>query len=349
MSAAHRLLAPAILAAAATACRPGGEPLRAPTQEDSGLAFEPAVLELGPVLAGGAVEGTAWVRNVTDRDVTIVDAVAPCECTVPQVPLPRTLRPGESLHFPVAVDLSGLPRGGLSSSAEPGGETLRRTVELRTDRARSASLSVKVTLDDSAWVSPTAVDLGRLVTGTIGTTRLDVGPGRGHDRVHVLSVGTDHPLARVRAEQLEDRAVVHLDWGPFREAGPATAVVEVLTDLTELPARVRVEADVVDPVRVQPAEVVNPRASPTRPVVEVLTVSRWDGAPVEVLDARADSGRISCEVLADEDPRVSRVRVVVGVPPPPGEVDARVTLEIDGGEAKRLVVPVRVRARPRGR
>ena len=339
-----------------TSCGPAPEPGRpreAGIVVDAGataLAFEPAVLELGPVVPHGFAEATATVRNVGREPLTVIDYNAPCECTNARPELPRELRPGETMSVPVRLDLDHLARGGLPPEGSDDEPFVERELTLSTRRGRKAELLLRARVTDRLVVEPVVVDFPRLVVGEAGEASVRVGPGRARpdEPVQVLAARPRGGGPAPEVELRPDGAGVELGLrlAPFEEAGTHESELLLWTDAQPEPVPLLLRAEVVDLLEASPARIDMLGAAPGEPVLVRIAVRRRDGRPLERLEASATSGRVFVETLGPIGGGAQALRVTAAVRPWPEETvgEVRLQTEIPGG-AGRLTIPVRVQAR----
>lgn len=313
----------------------------------AGLAFEPPVLELGQVVPGGLLEGLASARNVGREPVTIQDYSAPCECTSARPELPRTLQPGESLRFPVRLDLGSLPRGGLRAVDDDEPEVLERRLSLWTRRGSSAELTLRADISEQLVVEPSVLDLRGGLRSEPAEGRIVVGPGRARPERPVTVRGVrpldPGPNPDVEVLPAAGGAELLVRLPPLEEPGAREWRLALDTDAQEDPALLLVLADPVEPILLTP-ERIDVVAPPGQPLLTRVHLRRRDGAPLELLEASSTSGRILVRPLGLTEAGTQAVEVLAAVRPWPEETAGEVILQTDlPGVAGRLTVPVRVR------
>lgn len=206
------------LAALAAAPASGAPPLALTTAATSRapIAFEPAVIELGELIAGRPKSAPLTIKNVGDTPITIAAIVASCGCTTFGAAPTEPIGPGKSFTIDVTLD------PGFRTGVE-----LSRGITVRLDDGSVATTRVVGQVKTVVRMSPEIVDGSLPETGATAMVRFDSVDGRAFRILELEPQGFAAPTDGARAEH-----ALSIDIARWVQAGrPAKLVVR--TDMPD--------------------------------------------------------------------------------------------------------------------
>jgi len=319
------------LLVALAACSPAQPPM---TPVD--IELVETRVDLGHAVAGGYVSGAMQIR-AGDQGGVVAQISPSCGCTIVDGVTPASLKSGEILRAPVALDLSRLPDQGKAPGAEP--RIIERTVSIVSEKGTRLTATLVATVSGLFHLEPAQARFVTVVPGR--QARVDVAvTGPPAPRIAGVETGRDD-LAWIPGSA-PDRGI--LEWSPAA-AGDLEAFVTLrLDDARAGELRLRVTGRAESPLSVDPESIENLDALATRPVIARITLQRRDGLPLEILGVSCTAHRVETEIAPGSGP-VRTVRVLVPVLALPAEIQGVVMIRTNVEGAEVVEVPVRVRGR----
>jgi ankyrin repeat protein len=218
----------------------------APLDTRQAIRFEPAVLELGEMVADTAKTGTITVVNILDKPIKISRIVPGCGCTTTGAP-PGEIPPGGK----ASVEIT------LKPGAKPG-VPISKTVTFQVDGHAPQLLTVKGDVKAYVLMSPDIIDGPAGPDAAPATIKLKSADGV---PFKVTGIVPDVAVAVPSDAKLEHD--VQIDWKKWEAAGSSVKLA-VMTDNPKAP---QLTAIVKRPIRPGEAPVKAPTPSPAPAIV----------------------------------------------------------------------------------
>ncbi len=290
----------------------------------------------GTVWIGGMLEHTFEVRNVGDQPLVINQVKPSCGCTLAG-DYDKTVAPGATGKIPVRIDTKKVSGNFM--------KTIRVTSNDPADTNAVLTISGNV----REYIQhPRTVNMGTLQPHEEKTEIFALTNNSDQPMKLTLSnpnIGTGYTAELIEKEPGKVVELLLHGKPPYKE-GRNSEYIVITTNRQEQPElKIRLAADVLPRLEVQPNVVVISQAMP-KETTQTLYINNYGNSPVQLLDAKVDDPRLTLE--RNEIEPGARYSVTVKIPQmyQPERPGKTIVLTLDDPQTPLVEIPVRRNASP---